>query len=384
MRKTGFPRWPWVLVGLLGIAAILVFFANREDRTVPDSLSYRPSGTHAFRKLLQSYGYKVRSSKSTFSRIGADEIAIGFFPNAKPNFLFDEEEDELPLRPLISRHLRQGGVAVIVQIPENFRTATETARQSGASQIVSGPAKFKVDTPSVWTSWATPFQPLETDTGLWKDANNQSVAWLSNVEGGMALCIENGIPATNRFIDKHDNAAYMVSLINTVAESRRKVVFLEAAYGNIENPSVTSILGPWAVGGWTQITIAFLVLLMAYGIRFGYHYDGREKQRGTKELVDAMAMTLSRTHSARTALRTVYDSADKLIRQRLNLTIDTSIEVRNKMLPDHLVEALNMAENALKTAPPENTVIRVAQILDRQLAEFLGTEKRRTARRRKK
>ncbi|MFQ3676314.1 MAG: hypothetical protein SNJ74_00005, partial [Fimbriimonadaceae bacterium] len=63
-ESRGLPRFVWVFVALLAIAAGLVGLGQRESTTRPVSDSFAPSGLRAFAELLAQNGFEVSVVRS--------------------------------------------------------------------------------------------------------------------------------------------------------------------------------------------------------------------------------------------------------------------------------------------------------------------------------
>lgn len=379
-RRQGLPRLPWVLLGLLAVASGVIFLGERENMTRPDSNAYSPSGTRAFRTLLERNGFRTRSTRSMVQPLPADELVVAFyFLDGTPNFAYPDWNAGAT-GEMLKRHFRNGGRALILSLPRNFRYATEHKTDSAIQPAFEADdLVVSLGSDSEWTYSSA--DGGDKDQVLYT-LQDEPFLWVDKVERGAALTVQNAFGATNRFLDVADNAETMLQAAQMAAGGRTNAVFLEASYGNVSEPALVETIGPWATGAWWQLNLLFVTLILALGIRFGPPADRRLRQRGSRDIADAMRDTYQRVGATDVAMQAILEEADRAIRRRLKLAIDTPKETRDRMLPDDLVEALRHAENAARNRAPISAVLPIARRLDHEVARFLGQHDRRAARRR--
>lgn len=383
-RKRGIPAIMWVLLGLLAVAATIITFGSRETEAKPFSTSYQPSGTRAFVELLQRNGYRVRTESTLLGEVRPNELPIFFFNfDTIPSYWLEVEEDPSPVAPLIRPHLEAGGRVLGLFFDRDFVGATSRMRTVEPTSLQTNAANlsFKIRTSAVgeWGYNAL----LDADADLWRYPSGDPFLSAQTVGKGQALHASEGLLATNRFIDEEEHAAVLLAMVALAAQESKQVVFLDASFGDAVEPSLVERIGPWATGAWTQFTMIFVLAVVVWGIRFGFPDRPKVVQRGARELVDAYATMLERTGSHLAALRVIHDQADLAVRNRLKFARDTDQDVVDRALPEPLMLTFREARNALKSQPPDSVVFRIAQSLDAQVSDFLGTTVRKPARRRK-
>ena len=209
--------------------------------------------------------------------------------------------------------------------------------------------------------------------------NGGTLATLHQHDNGERLHVYSGIIATNRFIDKNDNAVEAVRLVRTVAKPGSRLVFLEAAFGNGSEPGVLETLGSWALAGWWQLLLLGGVVIYTLGKPFGYPDEERPMQRGGRELIDAVSNIYRRSRMTQLALHAMYDEADRQVRRKLKLPVDAPVSERNRLIPTDLATAFTNIENVMgytNTEPgmriPQHMALEMGKSLNHGLATFLG------------
>jgi hypothetical protein len=193
--------------------------------------------------------------------------------------------------------------------------------------------------------------------------------------------VTDGIGATNRYISRYDNAAVFTSLFRLIAKPGDKVVFVEAAVGNTIQPSLLEKIGAWAIGAWWQLLLLAAVVAYTLGKRFGIPDAIPFRQRGTRELVDAMGDLFKRGRATNVALGAVAAECDRLLREALKLGRDAPRSARDALLPEPLAQVLGYCEAATTTGAPPGSGLRLARDLERRTRDFIGRPSRPTRRR---
>jgi len=199
-----------------------------------------------------------------------------------------------------------------------------------------------------------------------------SYAALQRIGSGHEVIVANGLPVTNRFIDKLDNAAVMLSLVRTVANPGSRIVFVESSFGNTSEPSLMELIGPWALASWWQILFLLLVIGYTVGARFGIAEEDRSTEKGGRELVDALAQTYRRARATHIAIGALLQQADRQVRKKLKLSRDAPASVRDDGVPSTVARSLYYAQNASHGRIPADQALSVARDLDRHVGDFLG------------
>ncbi len=385
--KIQIPRWIWVLFALLCISTGLILFGSRESQSNPDSDSYAASGVRAYRELLEANGFKTRTVRSTLRPANPDETVIAFFfSNEVPEVSNDDWGKEDRVHISLKKHLDSGGNAFILAVPRDFIRASADAQNSNVliQSRQETNRKIKVATTSSGNTWtdATGLEYANKDYVVWTK-NDEPFAWVDIVGKGKALTVNFGLGAMNRYLDQDQNAELFLELASMTSSQSGKFVFYEASHGAAQEPSLVETIGGWANGAWWQLNIIFVALICCLGVRFGYPNTIRATQLGGKDFADAIASLLRRSKANSISMEVFVADADREIRRRLKLTMDTPTDVRDRAMPEALAEAMKMAENSVRENPPPSVAVSVARRLDVELAKFLHQTERKPAARRK-
>ncbi len=376
-----FPPFAWVLLGILAVTALVLTLGNNDIEAFPAVASYSPSGTAAFEKLLQKQGYQIRVERSDHPRLAADETAIAFFlPSQKPFVEMDEETMTAAKDPAgekLAKFLDAGGKAVLLPLGKNFQASSRAIIDSVPDEVTpafgSGSLKVTrlagVDT----TGMQGLLDPDATSVPIWLGSSQQLDVSLEKKGKGVALVFTDGILATNRFIDKNQNADLLVAAISTVAPKGSKLVFTEATFGNSREGGLLGIIGAWAQAAWLQLVLVCLVVVYSLSRRFGLAEEPRAKQVGSRELVDAVGDLYYRARATPLVLQTVIDRAVQDLRLRLNLPKDSPEVKFRERLPEELLKALDEGRRLAipKTHPTE--ALQAAQRIDQEMEAFMGS-----------
>lgn len=371
-KRSLIPRSAIVLAGLLAIAAALILLARREDVANPASDSFAPSGTHAFIELLKKQGYSVRKTTSIAKQPNPDELVLGF---ARTGWQFDDYGSEVDsLQRWSQTHRESGGAAILFGVPDDFRTASLAATKSNQSAFSTFWPEVTLSQPDQdsYAARSRYLSSVENDLDLYF-VQDTSIAWIDKSGKSRTVVVASGLVATNRFIDRFDNADFVVRLVHFAAAGRKKILVQEAFHQGAQEPGLMELIGPGAEGAWKQVLLIFVAMIGLLGVRFGLADERRLHQRSLRELVDAFADVMARSQSTGLALERVATNCDRLVRKRLKIASDTPNEVRDRLIPDRLAAKFYAAEVALKETPPANIAIGIARGLDLETRNFLQT-----------
>jgi hypothetical protein len=371
----------WVLLGLLAVAAAVLALGRQESWPIPDSTSYAPSGTRAFADLLRSEGFLVRSIRQSSFRLYSDELAIAIaVDGAGTSGSGGVQRFEGALR----EHLEKGGSALVGRLNEDFRAESlaalagpTTVEFSLHSELLPEGTNeaYSVslgETPQ-WDYSMAPFGLFGDGVAVWGTNSGVSFAELHSVGKGSFLFVKNGLGATNRFLDRAENADFYLLAVRMLAPKGSRIAFLEAAHTDTGDPSLTEVLGPWAVAGWSQVLVLFGVIVFTLGKRFGEADAPRERQVGSRELADAVSSLLARSRANDLALKKLVEDSDRRVRAHLKIPRDASTAKRDERLPPSLADAFSSAEAASKERVPKGIALKASSRLQREVEAFLGT-----------
>ena len=378
-RKVGIYRIALALVGILGISAALLSLGDSDSQASPSLASYNPSGASAFAELLRQSGYRVSSSYSTRPYLGSGDLAISFIfadrrVGTETNPLRAKDEIASKTQGAIAAEVNAGANALFLQVPANFQSATPEVAEAKVAQL---PGKFPSGTVTLRKTEREPavidIHEKRTETmDLGVIDKVTPLAKFAKVGKGYMIQPVDGMLATNRFIDKADNAQLLMSLVGLLAKPGSRVVFTEGTWGNATNPSMMEMIGPWAIGMWRQLIFLGVVVIVTLGRRFGIGSEVRRGEQGSKELVDAVAGIYQRAKSTRRALQTSVSRSEQAVRTRLKVSNETSTSDLQRMLPPSLEMALVNARKMAQYDTAEDDALRATRNLDRELQQFLG------------
>lgn len=377
-----FLRTALVLAGILVIGVIMLTLGKPERAAKPSAENYGPSGTAAFADLLRDQGYAVRLDRRSAPVVGPDEVAIAINVKQNPIGFSDFGENAKPGNPLkdvIEDEVAEGAVALMGTMETDFQSdAGQTTEKkllpSGADNkpIPSGPSISVSVGPSITYVDLAPGNDSRAGQNAWMNGNTAFVSAVAHKKG-LVFTLSNPMFLTNRFIDKAENARFALSLLQALSPTK-KVVFLEAAAGNVDDPSLLEALGVWVKYGWIQLLLFAFVVAYALGKRFGLPVYDPFVQHGQRELVEAIGFLYRRARADETALGAVLRNADRDLRKSLKLSFDAPVEQRNDQLPPSLLAALDHAARVASIKEsPESQVLAAARRVEKEVADFIGS-----------
>lgn len=371
-KRFPFAPWIWAFVGLLILSAGAMTLGRTGSETSPGIENYSPSGTRAFAELLRNRGYKLRQDRNPNPRIRKDEVAVAF-TSPRETSLFSGEETESKLVKAFQTFVREGGRGIHLEMNPDF---SEASREAAKSKT---PVKLFLDGKTLHVSTSSQFSQLsdlaDPYVSVWY--SDEWAAHLGLFGKGKLLTIDDGIPATNRFISQHDNARIMLTAVESIAKPGDRLVFLEGEF-DPSAPSLVATIGPWAEAIWYQAILCFLTFCLILGRRFGFPDSEKRVQRGSRELLDALGDTLRRGRATSAALDQALTHAALVIRRISKNNWEPEREHLNPTLPESLRTALAGCR-ALRTEakPPLGATLNALAALQRELRSFAGNNRRR-------
>jgi hypothetical protein len=357
----------WALLGVLLVTVALIFSAREDRQGYPSVTNMRASGYAAFAELLRRDGYQVRLERGVRPEFARDEVVIAV---TRPYFNKDDAWDAPlsdprlhPHEEQILQHLENGGAVIELINWEQFERASGQA--VGARTVVSAsdPARTYLlslpNNPFETTTYATE----ATSYGAWFLGEYSYVDYTVHGDG-MLVTVGEGLPLTNRFLDREQNAEFGLALVRSVAPRGSKLVFDESGIGNAEAPSVANTLGPWAVAARWQAILLFVVLLYTLSRRFGLPETEKRAVRASRELFDAVSDVLRRTGNTGLALDNLLIECDQRMRRVLNAPGTMKRSDLLQAVPAALREQyLRVSEHANANVPSRKATEQAARLL---------------------
>jgi hypothetical protein len=366
------PAIVWALVGLLGLASILLSLGQRELFARPAADSFAPSGASALAELLKR-DHSVTIDRRPRPQLNPSDVAVAF-TSVEPNPT--SKDDFGTIEESLREHAERGGRLLLLNIPSQFQDASRTLLREEPVEVTDEGRnrRFRVHANLNLAGGAgvDVLQHGDPSVSLWSTDGGDFLR-AARVGKGTVVIVTDATAFTNRFLDRADDAAAAVATVALVAPKGSRLVFTEAAFGNVHQPGLMETLGAWAVAGWYQLLFFGLVVVYTLGRRFGFPEVERTPQRGTRELLDALADTYYRGRHSRIALRTALSAVDAEVRSALRMPRDEELSARDERLSPELRRALAEAYGALTVDKlhPSDT-LGVVQRLHQAKQDFLG------------
>lgn len=372
MKKSrGLPQFVFVLLGLLGLAMLLLSVGKSDDQAKPAADSYEPSGLRAFAELIKRQGYEPIVDRSSHPAIRPGDVVITFrAPEALT--VGDQEPESDPEAKVYSRvrdSVKRGATLIETSLPKDFNSASKSlvgAKPTVVKSVATGEQLNVI-------GFTGDSRAVVEGTTLWRTTTGQQdpVVTVSSIESGKIVELSNGIALTNRFIDKADNARLAMSAIQLVSKNGGRVIFAEAAWSGAVDKGFFAAMGNWALMGYYQALLILLLVLAIAGKRFGFPDETRVKSSGARSLTDAVSFVMRRGKHAKLALQAAEERLNRDVRLALRLPVDASEQEVDRLIPEDLKLSLKSIRVALneKSLNSERAVQLVISAQD-QLGEF--------------
>ncbi len=302
-------------------------------------------------------GIPSRIDRMEQPRLKPTDLAVAaYIDDDRPLF---GESPLIPIEKSLTKFIEEGGRVLVLPFDQDFRGRSYTAIQAttpitsslDGSKLEVNSAPLTLSSLTLYrdqlSSGSSFFLPFDNGSNIFaswfkRDLNSTDVFVANGSVGkGILARTSDGLFATNRFIDRADNATLALQIVRGLLPEGGQVVFTEASLGRGISPSLVNILGPWAAGMWVQFTVLFVVIVFTLGIRFGLPAMERRTQRGQREMIDAISDVYLRAKSTAVALDVAYEEADRRIRRSLKLPAHLSAQDRDRLLPSELVSVMS-------------------------------------------
>jgi len=377
MKRTGLPPIAWGLAGLLIIAGFLISLGQQDTDSNPEASSYSPSGISAFRELLKLHGVNVVVDQQPRPKLGPNDVAIAFKRQSDENQkALGGPSQEAEFQTYFWKFISEGGTGIVIPIQKDFfatsRLVADAAPTSVKDATTGESFKISSSVPSNQDFEEPEDSESSSSITLWYDGKSAFLR-AYRLDKGVALVAKDGIGITNRFINHNDNAKAFAAMISILAKPGKRVVFTEASFGNVHEHGLLETIGPWANAAWQQLIFLGVVVIFTLGKRFGLSEEPKPAQRGSRELLDALADTYRRARSTQSALTTAWDRADADLRLMLKLPKDATRSERDRLIPANLQNALARME-AAKQMPnvSQDQALDLIKRSQNEMDAFLG------------
>lgn len=379
--RSGLLTLGYVLAGVLAICGLMLTLARRAGRSEPSIGSYGPSGLRLFAELLIDEGYRLDATRDATPRLDPKtDVAVAVFVERGFN-LAQGMPTPLELEAELTKFAESGGRILWSSLGSDFESVTRVANQrellspyTEHEYTIEG--EFQGRSPAAWV------QPEPRGTSILLDGANPWMA-ISAIGKGKGLYVGDFSGATNRFLERAQNAAALVSAVRAIAPPGSRLVFLEAAWGNESEPGLFESIGDWAAAGWAQFLVLCLVVAYTLGKPFGIPESKRPPQRGQRDLVDAYGMVLRRARATPIALEAIRDEADRRVRRALKMDMGLERAERDKRIPPELASLFQRVDAAIRDDAPPDIALGLAEKLDEVVSAFAGDRRAPSRRHRK-
>lgn len=385
MKRTnsGLPTFVYMLAGMLAISAVMLTMSKRAGRTEPSVGSYGVSGLRLLGELLREDGYEVEATRDPTPKLDpTHDVAVAVSTNEQQSSRPRGEGVEPPaIWSSLEAFEKVGGRSIYSQIGADFQAVTRASRED----TITSP--YSEANAHIFGASAGLLEPAwlgsEPEATTIYELVDRPWAALQAKGEGRRLYVADFSGATNRFIDRSQNASVYLALIKSFAPHGSRLVFVEASWGNASEPGFFESIGPWAEAAWGQLLVLGLVIVYTLGKPFGIPDAKRPRQRGQRELVDAYATTLRRAAATDIALAAVLSDADRRLRRSLKIDTVLGPDQLEKALPPALIDLLERTRAAIAAKAPVDIALALAERLDSEVTAFTGDRRQKVRRRSK-
>ncbi len=351
----------WLSIAL-SFTTLLVILGRTSSTADPTITSGKPSGTRILSELLEQNGLSVRQDRNQMPQLKSDELALAFvkvedgvptWPGQSPQPF----PTESTIRKRLGLQAEQGRRIVLIYLDQNFNRATVALPEPGLVQNQLNP---KLKPRKVDTSRATGAVSSSLDYSsfrgdllpVWMIDQKIPMVSFETRGAGMVIHIHDGIAATNRFIDRNENAAFFTDLITSLAGPSKKVVFTEASFGNIADDGILSALGGWARASMWQAILLFGVIAWTFAVPFGMPWIQRRRQSGTRDLMEAFSALMRRARNRPLAMGFLISSIERDMRRSVGLAQNAPESVLKQRIPPEAWARFEAVRYSSKTDAP--------------------------------
>ena len=333
--------------------AVVILQAGRYSFVQDNSgENFGPSGTSAFVQLLRNAGYNVKFDKS-FAPDTHDLLVVPVRPHNISEFEQFIDRSNAKTRVL----------ALIIQSESSDSKAPAATLVRSGSETVVGtiePCSVKPD------DWAKPvLKDAETVDILDQQTASTPIVQVTSKNGLSVIVLRDATMATNRHIEKADNANVLMGMVAMLGGPKANVRFVNRFAAGDVDLSLLAKMGAPFQAAWNQLLILVLVIFATLSIRFGLAPEDRARQRGGRELVDGLAWMTRRKKNARWALRAVFERTLAELERRHRVSREQIIQRPDYYLAPEDATNLKYIEAATLEDIDEKDAIKYAKQLKR-------------------
>lgn len=382
MKGSSLTAITWTLVTFLFGASILLFWSQSDRTSNPSALSTGPSGTRAFADLLRDDGFAVQVDRSPEPELEGEPVVIAYDLQGGDIDFNDSGATVSSVQTHLLSFAKKGGTVLYLGLPSDFDEETRSAAgpQPVSNRFDASAGSFRISAGQLSDFTASSLAGSEAESvEVWRFPDDQPFVTIANAGKGVVVAVQDGVGTTNRFLTSGDNAKFFLELVRNLAPAGSRIVFADAALSGGEKPGVFAAIGPWANIARNQAVLLFFLGILILGMRFGLPDIAPVRERGTRELVDAMGDTMLRAKQAKLSLKILSSEADLQIRRKLKLPANALSRERDELIPPTLASSLFSADELCrqKARLDPAQALGAALRLEKELGEWKATNRGR-------
>lgn len=374
------------LIVLLVIGSLMLVLGQQDTEADPSSYSTGPSGTAAFAELLERRGYRVIRSSARIPDLKDVDAVVWFVPSysnapgawealtspteTDPDSSSDSapsSSDELRIKAY-SSFVESGGRIVEFAVPRDYSAASAEALGEALKVV----PRYRSEVRAIVVTGRTAdvdgtgtFEPC-----LYGVEGLGCVASLTAVGNGSVIASTLGLALTNRFLAEDENAEFGLDMMALAAPPGSTVLLDETVHRPPSVSSLAEALGPWAIALRNQALFVFVVVVITLGKRFGIPIKERGKQRGARELLDALHNVMARGDHGAIAIKWILDRRMREVRRATGLALDADSETRVRALGEKGARAVVTAQASSELRVSGDRAVKVVSQLEDALAPY--------------
>lgn len=332
----------WSTTVLFG-ATVFLLIGQQSRTAFPSLASSAPSGMKLFGELLERNGMKIDANRSEFPTAKKGTVSVAFVTkniSSALYYLSDEEnsgaESLMPSLSNLLKNSKPGSKLILVRMDPEFDSQSVSAGPATYIPVMNlGKPSYKLqgiprDIPDYEENIGSPLGKYDNGSSA-----DQSIAWSKKFGNTEILMLNSGLIASNRFIDKGDNAEFLVSLFRRFGGKNAHFVSYESTFGNGQPTNLFTAIGNWAVVASWQALLLFIVVCYSVSVRFGIAHPMRSRERGTTDAIDALGTTFVRTENISYASALYFDRIIHQAKTKLRIPRNAPIEnLTNRVSPE--------------------------------------------------
>lgn len=366
------------MVLLIGAVSVVLVFGRPSPLAKPSITNFKPSGYSIAAELLRRQGYTVTQELDPYKQLDPKALIV-LVTIESESFISPIAEAEMDAN--VSAALgslqsfeKKGGRWLELFMDEDFQQASRKETEPTKIRFVGKQGQeFQVSGVHETTA------PLETVYPIAVDGSNAVIGGYNVKDAFLGIMAVNGIAFTNRYIDEYDNANLFVQLVKLSAQDRQHIIFFEPSWGNASPPSVLEVIGPWSIAMFWQLLLLLLVIAWTLAPRFGLIQSDPVKQRGTKDILEAMGLFLRRGKKHDQALEILLEDAHERIRRMTRSPVGTSETELHKLASPGLQKAIYAIRSSKGHTEKSIEYIKMARNLESELQAFESELRSRTS-----